>query len=216
MNKKLIFGIAILAIVALAFSIWLYTERGGETPLVPPPTTEPESGDLSTRGYVYDDKLGYGFDYPDGWEFFTNVDKDVEQCDPSLIYETYTCVDFPDKKIKKVISFTKKISKDGSLISVDIEFMVKSAVDLQEVTNEFKKEVEASGIPILNEAVISVNNISGYDILSGTPDWKLRQVVFFGNGTAYIFKYSSQDEFYRMYEDTFNNIINSFNIKKKA
>ena len=213
MNKKLIFGIAILAIVALAFSIWLYTERWVEPPLVPPPTTEPESGDLSTQGYVYDDKLGYGFEYPDGWEFFTNVDKDVEQCDPSLYYETYNCVDFPDKNIKKVVSFTKKLAEHISLPRPQIDFTVKTATDLQEVTNEFKREVEAFGIPVLNEAIIPVNNISGYDILAGTPDWKLRQVVFFANGTAYIFKYSSQEEFYRMYEETFNNIINSFNIK---
>ncbi|GAI43203.1 unnamed protein product, partial [marine sediment metagenome] len=85
--------------------------------------------------------------------------------------------------------------------------------DLQEVKSEFKKGLERSGLPILDEATISVNNIDGYDILSGTPTWKLRQVVFFANGTAYIFKYSSQEEFYRMYEETFNNVINSFVVK---
>ena len=71
-------------------------------------------------------------------------------------------------------------------------------------------------LPILNETTISINNIDGYDILCGdseTPTWKLRMVVFFANGTAYIFTDSSQDEFYRIYEETFNNTINSFNIK---
>ncbi|GAH96613.1 unnamed protein product [marine sediment metagenome] len=177
------------------------------------PPIEPASGELSTQGYVYDDKLGYGFEYPDGWEFYINVDKDIEQCDPSLYYENYNCVDFPDENIKKVISFEKKISKDGSQVSVELELMIKSVTDLQEVTNEFKEGLEMSGLPILNETAISVNNISGYDILSGTPAWKLRQVSFFANGTAYIFKYSSQEEFYRMYEETFDNVINSFNIK---
>ena len=96
---------------------------------------------------------------------------------------------------------------------MEIELIVKSATDLQEVRNEFKQGLERSGLPILNEATISVNNIDGYDILSGIPTWKLRQVAFFANGKAYIFKYSSQEEFYRMYEETFNNVINSFVIK---
>jgi len=180
---------------------------------ISPPTTEPAPGPLTTQGYVYDDKLGYGFEYPSDWEFFVNVDKDVEQCNPSLYYENYNCVDFPDENIKKVISFEKKISKGRGQVSVEIGLIVKSVADLQEVTNEFKEGLEMSGLPILNETAISVNNISGYDILSGIPTWKLRQVAFFANGTAYIFKYSSQEEFYRMYEETFNNVINSFNIE---
>ena len=214
MNKKLVMGLVILvAILSLAFSR-LYTER--------PVSEESYPESLSTGGYVYDDKLNYGFEYPDGWEFFINVDKDVEQCDPLLYYENYNCVDFPDENIKKVILFEKIFKKQfegsdyESEVSVDLEFMVKSATGLQEVTDEFKKEVEMSGLPILNETTISVNNIDGYDILCGdseTPTWKLRQVVFFANGTAYIFTYQSQEEFYRMYEETFNNTINSFNIE---
>ena len=193
-NKKLLFGI--LAIAVLASSICSCTERqASEPPFVPPtPPTEPVPGVLTTQGYVYDDKLGYGFEYPGGWELYVAED------------------DFPDKNIKKVVSFEKKISKNGQF-SVEIGLIVKSATDLEEVKNEFKQGLEMSGIPILDETTISVNNISGYDILSGIPTWKLRQVAFFANGTAYIFKYSSQEEFYRMYEESFNNVINSFNIK---
>jgi len=43
--------------------------QGEPSPLVSTPPTEPVPGALSTQGYVYDDKLGYGFDYPGGWEF---------------------------------------------------------------------------------------------------------------------------------------------------
>ncbi len=141
------------------------------------------------------------------------MDKDVEQCDPTLNYENYTCVDFPDENIEKVITFRKKLPEYMSRSPPQIDFTVKSAADLQEIKNEFKKGVEMSGIPILDEVAISVNNITGYDILAGTPDWKLRQTVFSANGMVYIFKYSSQEEFYRMSEETFNNTINSFNIK---
>lgn len=160
-----------------------------------PPPIEPAPGPLTTHGYVYDDKLGYGFVYPDGWEVH------VEEGD------------FPDKSIKKVVSFEKKIVKGQGQVSVELGLMIKSVTDLQEVKNEFKEGLERSGLPILNETAISVNNISGYDILSGTPTWKLRQVAFFADGTAYIFKYSSQEEFYRMYEETFDNVINSFIIE---
>lgn len=184
-----------------------------EPPLTPSPTTKPESLLSTAKGYVFDDKLGYGFEYPSGWEFAVNTDKDVEQCNPTLNYEAYTCVDFPDKSIKKVITFTKKLSPISSLPSPQIDFTVKSAADLQEVTNEFKREVRASGIPIINEEKISVNNVNGYDMLAGTSDWKLRQTVFFANGMAYVFKYSSQEESYRMYEETFKKVIYSFNVK---
>jgi len=170
------------------------SSTGEPSPPTPPPT-EPVPGALSTQGYVYDDKLGYGFEYPGGWEFH------VEEGD------------FPDKNIKKVVSFEKKIPYERGYVSVELGLIVKSATDLQEVKSEFKKGLERSGLPILDEATISVNNISGYDILSGTPTWKLRQVVFFANGMAYIFKYSSQEEFYRMYEETFDNVVNSFVIK---
>lgn len=190
MNKKLMLGMAILTIAVLASSICSCTER--ETP---EPPIEPEPGELTTQGYIYDDELSYGFEYPGGWEFYVSED------------------DFPNENIKKVVSLGKKIAKDGAQFSVEIELTIKSATDLQEVENEFKQGLEMSGLPILNEATISVNNIDGYDILSGIPTWKLRQVAFFANGMAYIFKYSSQEEFYRMYEETFNNIINSFNIE---
>ncbi len=186
-----------LLVVSIAFmgGCTRRSSTGEPSPPAPPPPREPVPGALTTQGYVYDDKLGYGFEYPGGWESYVAED------------------DFPDKNIKKVVSFEKKILRDRSQFSVEIELIVKSAIDLQEVKNEFKKGLEMSGIPILNEATISVNNIDGYDILSGIPTWKLRQVVFFANGMAYIFKYSSQEEFYRMYEETFNNVINSFVIK---
>lgn len=213
MNKKLISGIAILIIVVIASFVWLNTKRWVEPPLVPSPATSPVSLPSTTDGYVYDTKLNYGFNYPSNWEFSVSIDKSIAQCDPSLSYEAYNCVEFPDKTIKKVIIFTKKTTKDGALISTDIEFTVKAATGLQEVTDKFKKDTELSGMPILNEKAISVNNINGYDMLAGTSDWKLRQVAFYANGFAYIFKYSSQDEFYRLNEETFNGVINSFKVK---
>jgi hypothetical protein len=166
------------------------------TPNIPPPTTEPEPGALTTQEDVYDQTLGYGFVYPDGWELYVKQDQ------------------FPDKNIKKLATFQKQEkADDGSIVSVEIEYMVKSVTGLEESINEFKQLIQSSGIPVLGEDTFTLNNIEGSDVLSGTPSWKMRQVVFFANGTAYIFKYSSQDIFYRMYEETFNGIINSFYIR---
>jgi len=180
----------------LLVGILLFVGCGVEKSSPPPPPIPTESVPkvLTTQGYVYDDKFGYGFEYPGGWEFY------VEEGD------------FP-KGIKKVVSLKKEILRDRVICRVEIGLVVKSATDLQEVKNELKKEQEISNTPILNEATISVNNMSGYDILSGIPTWKLRQVVFFANGMAYILKYSSPEEFYHIYEETFNNVINSFVIK---
>jgi hypothetical protein len=165
------------------------------TPIIPP-LAEPAPRELSTQEDVYDDKLGYGFEYPGGWGLYVGQDE------------------FPDKNIKKLVSFQKEEkADDGSEVSVRIEFMVKSVTDLEESINEFKQLLQYSGVPILDEDTVSLKNIDGYDILSGIPTWKLRQVVFFANGTAYIFEYSSQEEFYRIYEETFNRIINSFYIQ---
>lgn len=198
MNKKLKPGIVILILILLASFILLDLGKQTEEPeLIPHLEQEPAPLPLTTKEYVYDDKLSFGFEYPEGWEFSINVDP-------------------PDKNIKKTMVFKKDFKKkfEGSEyeseVSVQIQLIVKSATDLEEVETEFKKRL--AGTPILNEDTISVNNISGYDILAGTPDWKLRHVVFFANGMAYIFEYQSQDEFYRMYEETFNNAINSFNI----
>jgi len=196
-GKRFNFGVISVLVAVLVVSIAFIGGCTGEpSPPIPTPPTEPVPGPLSTQGYVYDDKLGYGFDYPGGWEFH--------------VYEG----EFVGKNIKKVVSFEKKIPYEGGgYVSVELELMVKPVTDLQEVKDEFKQGLERSGLPILDEATISVNNISGYDILSGTPTWKLRQVAFFANGMAYIFKYSSQEEFYRMYEETFDHVLNSFVIE---
>ena len=171
------------------------SSTGEPSPPMPTPPTAPVPGPLSSPGYVYDDKLGYGFDYPGGWEFH--------------VFEG----EFVGKDIKKVVSFEKNIPYETGQVSVELELTVKPVTDLPEVKDELKQGLARSGLPILDEATISVNNISGYDILSGTPTWKLRQVVFFANGMAYIFKYSSQEEFYGRYQETFDHVINSFVIK---
>jgi len=157
------------------------------------PSTDPEPGTLSTEGDVSDNNLGYSFKYTDGW--MVNIMNDG----------------FGDANIKKVVFFQKRETDIGrSEVFIDLEFMVKSIPDLEALKLELKEQLQGSGIPVLSEDVIKVNDLIGYDLLGGIPGWKLRQVVFFAGGITYIFKYSSQEEFYILYEDTFEEIVNSF------
>ena len=197
MNKKFIWTIIVLVLIGVFF--YFSTIRTPKFPIrevdkfLPP--AEPVSGTLTTKKTIYDEKLGYGFEQPSGWELST------------------TERGFTDKNIKKVISLTKNILKNGSQVSTDIEFTVKSAKSLQEVKYEVKKEIKGSGLSVLNEIAIVQNKVNGFDILSGTSDWKIRYVAFFSNKIAYIFKYSSQNELYMTNEETFNQIKNSLAIK---
>ncbi len=197
--------ISLLIVVVLmtwfSYTVWKSSEKKSEQ-VDKPITSEPEStGTLSTKGYVYDYKLGYGFIQPEGWEW--NVFEEG----------------FPDKSIKKDVIFVKPFVKksEGNKIEsqgmVQIELIIKSAASLLDVVTEFKDYLEISGVPILKETTIIVNDREGYDVLSGINHWNLRQVMFFNNEKAYVFSYQSQEEFFKMYEEIFNSIISSFELK---
>jgi len=68
MNKKLILGIFILAVIVVIFSIWFFGQRPATESELPTPSTVPV-----TPGYIrgYDHKLSYGFEYPEDWEMQT-------------------------------------------------------------------------------------------------------------------------------------------------
>ena len=151
-----------------------------------------------TPAYIrlHDEKLGFGFEYPEDWE--THVADEP----------------FPDKDIRKVVTCNLYIYGEP-IFCEEIELKIKSTnfTDLEDVKEELRKELNMSGLPILNESTIVVNNREGYDLLAGISFWKLRQVVFLADGMAHMFKYSSQEEFYRIYEETFDHVINSFIIE---
>jgi len=92
---SLLIAVSLLVSIAFMGGCTRQSSTGEPSPPVPLPPTEPVTpGVLTTQGYVYDDKLGYGFEYPSGWELYVAEG------------------DFPDKNIKKVVSFEKKILKD--------------------------------------------------------------------------------------------------------
>jgi hypothetical protein len=121
---------------------------------------------------------------------------------------------FPDQSIKKVVSLTKKVVSNGTEVSVDIEFTVKEAVSLKDVTGKVKEELKKSGLPVIGEAsVATASGAEGLTVLSGIPDWKMKHVVLVAEGLAYVFRYSLQDALYVANEGEFDAMLASFVVR---
>jgi len=186
-NKRLILGIAILAIVVLASSICSCTERqSSEPPFVPP--TEPV-----TPGYVrvYDHQLGYGFEYPEDWEIQV----------PEVVN---------GEDVERVEMFTKP----GTPTTLIVTVKLSNLTSLEEVKEEFKEGLKKLGGIILEEKEIVVNDREGYEVIyKPIAAVKIRQVIFITNGKSYMLVCSTAEVLYDEYEETFDHIINSFVIK---
>ena len=103
---------------------------------VPPPPTEPEpvpvSGALTTQGYVYDDKLGYGFDYPGGWGM-----------------EIPEVIDGEDTE--SVVMFTKP----GTPTTLIVTVKLSNLTSLEEVKEEIKEVLNKLGMTIIEEREVA-------------------------------------------------------------
>ena len=162
------------------------------TPPTEPVTTEPvTTGVLTTQGYVYDDKLGYGFEYPGGWEMRT----------PEVI---------DGEDTESVVMFTKP----GTPTTLIVTVKLSNLTSLEEVKGEIKEGLNKLGMTILEEREIVVNGREGYEVIyKPIAAVKMRQVIFIANGKSYMLVCSTAELLYDEYEETFNNVINSFVIK---
>ena len=85
---------------------------------------------------------------------------------------------------------------------------------LEEVKGEFKEGLKELGGIILEEREVIVNGRAGYEVVyKPIAGVKIRQVIFIANGKSYMLICSSSELLYDEYEETFNNVINSFTIK---
>ena len=185
-------GISVL-VALLAVSITFMGGCTGEpSPPAPVPPTEPVTpGVLTTQGYVYDDKLGYGFEYPGGWEM-----------------EIPKVVDGED--IESVAMFTKP----GTPTTLSVIVKLSNLTSLEEVKEEFREGLKGLGGTILEEREVIVNGREGYEVIyKPIAAVKIRQVIFIANGKSYMLVCSTAEVLYDEYEETFNNVINSFVIK---
>ncbi len=183
MNKKLVLGTTILAIVILTPSIWACTEsQTSEAPIPSPPITP------VTPRYIwgYDHQLGYEFEYPEDWKVHSP--------------EEVT----PGGGIEKVEMFTKK----GEGTSITIIVKSTDLRNLEEVKELYEK-IHPIKI-VLREDIIEVNGREGYEIIYKSPPTKTREVVFLANGRAYTISYSTTKDLYDASEEIFDHVLNSF------
>jgi len=192
-GKRFNLGISVLVallVVSIAFTGGCTKQSTTEepSPPAPPPPTEPV-----TPGYiqVYDDKLGYGFEYPEDWEM-----------------EIPKVVDGED--IESVAMFTKP----GTSTTLIVTVKLSNLTSLEEVKEEIKEVLNKLGRTILEEREIVVNGREGYEVIyKPIAAVKMRQVIFIANGKSYMLVCSTAELLYDEYEETFNNVINSFVIK---
>ncbi len=162
------------------------------TPPTEPVTTEPvTTGVLTTQGYVYDDKLGYGFEYPGGWEMQT----------PEVI---------DGEDTESVVMFTKP----GTPTTLIVTVKLGNLTSLEEGKGEIKEALNKLGMTILEEREIVVNGREGYEVIyKPIAAVKMRQVIFIANGKSYMLVCSTAELLYDEYEETFDHVINSFVIE---
>ena len=177
---------ASLLVVSIAFMGGCTKElsNGEPSPFVPTPPTDPV-----TPGYIrdYDYILGYGFEYPEDWE--------------SQVIEV---VDGEDTE--SVVMFTKPGTPTTLIVTVKL-----SNLSLEEIKEEFRKGLKGLGGTILEEREIVVNGREGYEVIyKPIAAVKIRQVIFIANGKTYMLVCSTAEVSYDEYEETFDNIVNSF------
>ena len=191
-NLGVISVLVALLVVSIAFMSGCAGKPSSSPP--PPPPTPPitsEPGVLSTQGYVYDDKLGYGFEYPEDWE--------------SQVIEV---VDGED--VESVLMFTKP----GTPTTLIVTVKLSNLTSLEGVKEEIKEGLNKLGMTILEEREIVVNGREGYEVIyKPIATVKMRQVIFIANGRSYMIVCSTAEVLYDEYRDTFDHVINSFVIE---
>ena len=190
-GKRFNLGISVLVallVVSIAFMGGCTRQPSTEEPSLPAPSppTEPV-----TLGYiqVYDDKLGYGFEYPEDWE-----------------KQPIEVVDGEDTE--SILMFTKTPT------TLIVTVKLSNLTSLEEVKGKIKEELNKLGMTILEEREIVVNDREGYEVIYKpiTPV-KMRQVIFIANGKSYMLICSTTEPLYDASEEIFDHVINSFVIK---
>jgi hypothetical protein len=157
---------------------------------IPPIAATPVS-----PGYIrnFNHNLGYGYEYPENWtmrsgpEYF-NMGGGI------LNAEMF--VDEPEGTSITVIAKTS-IWKD----------LDEAKAVIRDVYRD----------DILNEKMIEVDGIQGYDLTHQSTDYpvKSRIVVFYVDGRIYEFDYGTDEKLYDASESIFDHVVNSFTIDYK-
>jgi len=169
------------------------TSTETSTPIV---TSTPEPRRLNVTlksGYKWyqNDEFGYGFAYPENWEVGWVIIK-------------------YDHEIGIVFNSPKKINDNPEafiMVTVDSELPLIWG----EKIGDLEKGIESG--EVFEYGNITINGIKGFEVV-GTPfpSTKEKRVLFIVNDLSYMLIASTSYELYAQYENTFDNIINSFTI----
>ena len=141
--------------------------------------------------WYHNDEVGYGFEYPAGWEM-----------------QSPEVVDGED--VESVLMFTKPETPTTLIVAVKLS----NLTSLEEVKEEFREGLKGLGGTILEERQIVVNGREGYEVIyKPIAVVKMRQVIFIANGKTYMLVCSTAEVLYDEYRDTFDHVINSFTIR---
>jgi hypothetical protein len=180
--------IVALGVILISGCLWKSEEKTSE-PQIPPPSTIPVS-----QGYIrsFNHDLGYGYESPENW---TMHGSDYFHMDGGIL-NAEMFVDEPE----------------GTSITVIAKISIwKDLDEAKAVISDAYRE------DILNERMIEVNGVKGYEITHqsvGYPS-KFKIVVFFVNGRIYEFDYGADEKLYDASESIFDHVVNSFTIEYK-
>ncbi len=160
-------------------------EEKASEPIISPPSTTSVS-----QGYIqsYNHELNYGYEYPETW---TMRGSDYFHMDGGML-NAEMFVDEPE----------------GTSITI----IAKTSVwkDLDEAKSIMH---DAFNENILNERMIIVNNIQGYELTHESSPIKSKIVIFFIDGRIYEFNYGAEKDLYDASEGIFDHVVNSFTIE---
>ena len=112
--------------------------------------------------------------------------------------------------VESILMFTKP----GTPTTLIVTVRLSDLTTLEEVKVEFREALKKLGLTVLEERGIVVNGREGYEVIySPFPSVTMRQVMFIANGKSYMLVCSTTEQLYDEYEQTFDDIISSFNIK---
>jgi len=151
---------------------------------ISPPTIPVSSGYIQS----YDNELNYGYEYPETWVMI-NPDKNS------------STQDFERKDV---------LTKLPEGVSITITVKTTSWKSLDEIKKLFNTVFKET---IIEEDIIEVNHIQGYEMTQSSPPIYFKKVIFLAGDTMYEFDYSAPEDLFNEFKDTFDHVVHSFNVQ---
>ncbi len=156
-------------------------------------TTEPQIPLLSTtpvsQGYIqsFNHDFGYGYEYPENW---TMRGSDYFHMTGGILN-------------------AEMFVNEPEATSITVIAKNTTWKDLEEAKAVIRDAYREN---ILDERMIEINGIKGYELTRESSPSKFKMVIFYVNGRIYEFDYGADEPLYDAYESIFDHVVNSFNV----